>query len=198
MTRYTNVGKKRTYLQASFDPNNDQIASNVASTSSLRSDATCTLHESSADPPAESRRKRPRKSKESSEEKIGAEPGPASVDGDGSRKNLQVTKSERKKKALAKLKAKEKAKERAKRAKSACFFFSVLYTYTLVTQWQWCSHPFATHSRCRQSCVIRSSASETHRGTTHTHDVLRMSRGRTLGQGLSDHTTTTNRECARS
>jgi zinc finger CCHC domain-containing protein 9 len=129
MTRYTNVGRKRTYLQANFDPNDDQIASNVTSTSSLRPpNATFTLHESIADPPAESRRKRPRKSKESSEETKAAEPGPASVDGDGSRKNLQVSKSERKKKSLAKLKAKEKAKERAKRAKSACFF-SVLYIY---------------------------------------------------------------------
>src|SRR5579863_7483473 len=121
MTRYTNVGRKRTYLQASFDPNDDQITSNVASTSSPRApDAT---HESIVDTPAEPKRKRPRKSKESSEEKVTAEPGSAAVAGDGSGKNSQNIKSERKKKALAKLKAKEKAKERAKRAKSASHFF---------------------------------------------------------------------------
>lgn len=124
MTRYTNVGRKRTYLQASFNPNDDQIASNVASTSSSRSpDAAHTLHESSVDAHAESRRKRPRKSKEISEEKSAAEPGPATADGDGSRNNSQVTKSERKKKALAKLKAKAKAK----RTKSACLFVGYIH-----------------------------------------------------------------------
>jgi hypothetical protein len=124
MTRYTNLGKKRTYLQASFDPNDDQIASNVASTSSPRSpDATRTLHENSVDAPAESHRKRPRMSKEKSEEKAAAEPGPGAADGDGSRKNSQATKSERKRKALAKLKEKEKAK----RTKSACLFVGSIH-----------------------------------------------------------------------
>ena len=119
MTRYTNVGRKRTYLQASFDPDDDQIASNVASTSSLRSpDTTRTLHESSIDVPAiEPSRKRPRKSNANSKEDAAAESEPTTVTGDGNKESSQVIKSERTKKALAKLKAKEKAK----RVKSAYF-----------------------------------------------------------------------------
>jgi len=187
MTRYTNVGRKRTYLQASFDPNDDQIASNGASASSSRSpDATRTLHESSVDAPTESRRKRPRKSKENSEEKAAAEPGPAAADGDGSRKNSQVTKSERKKKALAKLKAKEKAK----RSKSACLFVgSIHIDYNKIGDDAYTCH--VNHSRCGQSHIVRSTAIKTHSGTTGAHDVLRVSGGRTLGQGLSDYTTRT-------
>jgi hypothetical protein len=118
MTRYTNVGRKRTYLQASFDPGDDQIASNVASTSSLRSpDTTRTLHENSVDVPIEPSRKRPRKSNANSKEEAAAESGPTTVTGDGNKESPQVIKSERTKKALAKLKAKEKAK----RVKSAYF-----------------------------------------------------------------------------
>jgi len=117
MTRYTNVGRKRTYVQASFDPGDDQITSNLASTSALNSlDTSRTTHETSIDAAPEPSRKRSRKSKDRSGEKQTAESVSAVVISAGDKKNPPVTKSERAKKALAKLKAKEKAK----RAKSAC------------------------------------------------------------------------------
>ena len=45
------------------------------------------------------------------------------------------------------------------------------------------------HSYSRQSHVNRSAAVETHSGTTCIHDLLRMSPGWALGQGLSNYTT---------
>lgn len=117
MTRYTNVGRKRTYLQASFDPNDNQVALNAPSTSALGShDASRSLHESNADAPPESSRKRRRKSKENFEKSI-AESAPAAVAaGDSEKSNSPVTKSEKTKKALTKLKAKERAKRLKKSA----------------------------------------------------------------------------------
>ena len=135
MTRYTNVGRKRTYLQASFDPNDDQ---NVASTSSPPSPDVTPSHTSNGtgaarDAPAEPSRKRRRKSNRNSEENVADGSGPPAADAEGgSGKNPRATKSEKAKKALAKLKAKEKAK----RVKSAYFslFPSLLVLYKLVNQ----------------------------------------------------------------
>jgi hypothetical protein len=103
MTRYTNISRKRTYLQASFDPKNDQVATtNVASTPVLGTpDVSQFQHEGNADAPVKSSScKRRRKSKGDSEEKA-------------------VVKSQKTKKAPAKLKAKEKAK----RVKCTGYFF---------------------------------------------------------------------------
>ena len=102
MTRYTNSGRKRTYLQASFDPNDHEILTTAVSAPGLDSYQAGTSPEPS--------RKRRRKSKVGSEEKSVA--GTAAVESDG--KDRPMVKSEKTKKALAKLKAKEKAK----RAKS--------------------------------------------------------------------------------
>lgn len=50
--------------------------------------------------------------------------------------------------------------------------------------------PIPLHYRyCRQGHVDRSAAVETHGGTSCAHDLLRMSPGWALGQGLSNHTT---------
>jgi zinc finger CCHC domain-containing protein 9 len=152
MTRYTNVGRKRTYVQASFDPNDDQTTTNAAaSTSALDSlalDVSCASYESSVNAPPESNHKRRRKSEENSGEKVAAEPAPAgTVAGGENKKNSQVTKTERKKKALARLKAKEKAK----RAKSALHFSSIFFYGALRMEGR--THIPLFHSRCRQSCV---------------------------------------------
>ena len=101
MTRYTNSGRKRTYLQASFDPHDHESLTTAAAQGS--SDAP---QEFRAGALPELSRKRRR------EEKLAAESSTAAVKNDGNDK--PVVKSEKKKKALAKLKAKEKAK----RAKS--------------------------------------------------------------------------------
>lgn len=116
MTRYTNIGRKRTYINASFDPKNDQaVTTNAASTSAPGPAGTSQIqHEGSVDAPVESSsRKRRRKSKGNSEEKTTAESTPAIAANDGEKKS--VVKSEKTRKALAKL----KAKERAKRGKCA-------------------------------------------------------------------------------
>jgi hypothetical protein len=107
MTRYTNSGRKRTYLQASFDPNDHESLTKAAVQGS--SDVQ---QEVRADTSPEPSRKRRRRSKEGSEEKIAADSSTAAVKDDGNDK--PVVKSEKTKKALAKL----KAKEHAKRAKS--------------------------------------------------------------------------------
>jgi zinc finger CCHC domain-containing protein 9 len=128
MTRYTNAGRKRTYVQASFDPNDDQTTTNAAaSTPALDSralDVSCASYESSVNAPPESNPKRRRKSKDNSGGNVAAESAPAvTVAGGENKKNSQATKTEReRKKKLARLKAKEKAK----RAKSACTFFYFL------------------------------------------------------------------------
>ncbi len=119
MTRYTNVGWKRTYHQASFDPNGDQIARNTASTSLIGSDAAATSHapyESSIDTPAESNRIRRKKSKVDSvdsEGKVVADSKAATIAVDGDKTSSSVTKSKRTKKVLAaKLKLKARGKTR--------------------------------------------------------------------------------------
>ena len=124
MTRYTNVGWKRTYFQASSDPKDDQIASNTASTSVQGSshDLAASSHApygSSDDTPAESNRKRRRKSKSNAEPIAATESTPAAIASDGDMTSSLVTKSERTKVQTAKLK--RSAKEKARRAKSACF-----------------------------------------------------------------------------
>jgi hypothetical protein len=105
MTRYTNSGRKRTYLQASFDPNDLEILTTAASAPGLDSS-----QEIRAGASPEPSRKRRRKSKVGSEEKALA--STAAVESDV--KDRPVVKSEKTIKGLAKL----KAKERAKRAKS--------------------------------------------------------------------------------
>ena len=113
MTRYTNNGRKRTYLQASFDPNDHETLTKTASTSAL--DSSDAQQEVGVGAMPEPSRKRHRKSKVGSEEeKIAADSSTVAVGNDG--KDKPMLKSEKSKKALAKLKAKEKAK----RAKSTC------------------------------------------------------------------------------
>ena len=128
MTRYTNVGWKRTYFQAqaSFDPNDDQIASNTASTSVLgpphdaAAKASPAPYESNIDTPAESNHKRRRKSKANSERGVVVDSVPAAIANDADKASSSVTNSARtktRKKVLA-----AKLKEKARRAKSAFFF----------------------------------------------------------------------------
>jgi hypothetical protein len=121
MTRYTNIGRKRTYLQASFDPENDQITTtNAASPPPLSTpDSSPFQHEASVDAALvkSGSRKRRRKSKGDSEEKRVAESTLVIAPHDGEQK--AVVKSQKTKKALAKLKAKEKAR----RIKCTWFFF---------------------------------------------------------------------------
>lgn len=124
MTRYTNVGWKRTHFQASF-PNDIQISGNTASTSVQGSphDAATLSHAphgSSNDTPAEPNRKRRRKSKSNSELNVDAVSFPAAVASDGDDKTRSSgTRSERTKLPAAKLKL--RAKEKARTAKSASF-----------------------------------------------------------------------------
>ena len=103
MTRYTNSGRKRTYLQASFDPNDHESLTTAAA-----QDSSDAQQEATAGALPEPSRKRQR----TGEEKLTAESSTAAAKNDGNDK--PVVKSEKTKKALAKLKAKEKAK----RAKS--------------------------------------------------------------------------------
>jgi len=201
MTRYTNVGRKRTHLQATFDPNDDQNFPNVASTSSLPSQdvtlsGTSNGTGAASDAPAESRHKRRRKSKRNSEGKVSEESGPAADAGDGSAKNSRVTKSEKAKKA----RTKPMAKVKAKRVKSAYFSLSLPLFCRSYTSWSTNSataviltNQHAPNSRCGQCRIDQRAAVEAHSGTTRAHDVLRMPRGRTLCQGLSDHRTARGR-----
>ncbi|KAH9083575.1 hypothetical protein EDB83DRAFT_2330011 [Lactarius deliciosus] len=107
MTRYTNAGRKRTYVQASFDPNDHETLTTAASASGLdSSDPLQAQQEARVGTSPEPSRKRRRRSKVGSEEKI--------VTDDGNDK--PVAKSEKTKKALAKLKAKERAKRAKKTA----------------------------------------------------------------------------------
>jgi hypothetical protein len=123
MTRYTNVGWKRTFYQASFDPNDDQSASNTASTSMLGPPNDTAAPSHTIDTPAESDRKRRRKSKANSEDSI-----PATISSDGDKTSLSITKSERTKVLAAKPELKANLKK-ARRAKSALFFSSQCRSY---------------------------------------------------------------------
>ncbi|KAH9061232.1 hypothetical protein EDB87DRAFT_1674191 [Lactarius vividus] len=106
MTRYTNAGRKRTYFQATFDPNDHETLTTAVSGTELDySDPLRAQQEARVGTSPNPSRKRRRRSKVGSEEKV--------VAGDGEDK--PVVKSEKIKKALAKL----KAKERAKRAKKS-------------------------------------------------------------------------------
>ncbi|KAH9002149.1 hypothetical protein EDB86DRAFT_369956 [Lactarius hatsudake] len=107
MTRYTNAGRKRTYLQASFDPNDHETLTTATSASGLdSSDPLQAQQEARVGTSPEPGRKRRRRSKVGSEEKIVADDG----------NDKPVVKSEKTKKALAKLKAKERAKRAKKTA----------------------------------------------------------------------------------
>jgi hypothetical protein len=103
MTRYTNSGRKRTYLQASFDPNDNESLTVAAAQDS--SDTQQEIRAGALPEPSHKRQRR-------SEEKIATDSSTTAVKNDGNDK--PVVKSEKTKKALAKL----KAKEQAKRAKS--------------------------------------------------------------------------------
>ena len=125
MTRYTNVGWKRTYFQATF-PNDIQIPGNTASTSAQGSlhDAAATSHDpygSSNDTPAEPNSKRRRNSKSNSEPNVAVDSIPATVASDGEKTCPSGTRSERTKVPAGKLKS--KAKEKTRRAKSAYFVY---------------------------------------------------------------------------
>ena len=129
MTRYTNVGWKRTYFQATF-PNDIQIPGNTASTSAQGSlhDAAASSHDpygSSNDTPAEPNSKRRRKSKSSSEPNAAAESIISTVASDGEKTSPSGIRSERTKVPARKLKP--KAKEKARRAKSAYFDYRCYY-----------------------------------------------------------------------
>ena len=126
MTRYTNVGWKRTYFQASFDPNDDQITSNTASTSVLGpshdadAKASPAPYKSNIDTPTESNHKRRRKSKANSERGVAVDSVPAAIANDADKASSSITNSARtktRKKVLA-----AKLKEKTRRAKSAFFF----------------------------------------------------------------------------
>ena len=127
MTRYTDVGWKRTYFQASFDPNDDQIASHTASTSVLASphdaDAKAPApNGSNIDTPTEPNHKRRRKSEPDSERGLAVDSVPAAVANDGDKMSSSVTDSARPKARTKVLAA--KLKEKARRAKSAFFSYN--------------------------------------------------------------------------
>jgi hypothetical protein len=117
MTRYTNVGWKRTYHQASFDPNDDQIAPSAPSTSVPGSSDAAAQFESIIDTPAESNRKRRRKSKADSERKVAADSTPAAIASDEDKTNSSV--AEKKRTRVLAGRPKPKTKEKMRRAKSA-------------------------------------------------------------------------------
>ncbi|KAI9442259.1 hypothetical protein H4582DRAFT_1927424 [Lactarius indigo] len=106
MTRYTNAGRKRTYLQASFGPNDHETLTTTTSASVLDSSDPLQAQQEVRVGDVQPSRKRRRRSKVGSEEKVVAD------DGD----DKPVVKSEKTKKALAKLKAKERAKRAKKTA----------------------------------------------------------------------------------
>ena len=160
MTRYTNSGRKRTYLQASFDPN---VHENL--TTAAAQDSSDAQQEVMADAWPEPNRKCQRTG---CEEKLAAESSTAVVKNDGDDK--PVVKSEKTKKALAKLKAKEKAK----RAKS---------TLSYLMKKGYCSWALHVHLH-RQSRCLRSATLETQGRPVREYDVLRLSRSRALRQGL--------------
>ncbi|KAI0268729.1 hypothetical protein BC834DRAFT_651030 [Gloeopeniophorella convolvens] len=108
MTRYTNFGRKRTYVEATFDPHDDDLVEVPASTSALDTlDVTPQTQDESDKAPVETTRKRRRKSATASETGVAVKTATDAPQGEESKK---AVKSEKTKKALAKLKAKEKAK----------------------------------------------------------------------------------------
>lgn len=117
MTRYTNVGWKRAYHQASFDPNDDQIARSTPSASVAGSfDAAATSHtqfESTMDK-AGPNRKRRRKSEADSEPKVAAG---STLTANEDKTNSSATEKKRKKVLVRR--SKLKAKEKTRRIKSA-------------------------------------------------------------------------------
>ena len=122
MTRYTNVGWKRAYHQASFHPNDDRTARNTPSTSVAGSsdNAAATSHaqiESITDIPAESNRKRRRKSKVESERKVAAYSTPAAIANDGDKMSSSV--AEKKRTKVLAGRPKPRSREKTKRARSA-------------------------------------------------------------------------------
>jgi hypothetical protein len=119
MTRYTNVGWKRTYHQASFDPNDDQIARSPPSTPVPGSSDAAVQFKSIIDTPAESNRKRRRKSKADSERKVAADSTPAAIAGDEDKTSSSVAKEKRMKVLAGR--PKPRTKEKTRRAKSAQF-----------------------------------------------------------------------------
>lgn len=118
MTRYTNVGWKRTYHQASFDLNGDQIARSTPSTPVPGSSDAAAQFESIIDTPAEPNRKRRRKSKGDSEREVAADSTPAAIADEDKASSLVVEKKKTKIRA-DRPKPKPKTKEKTRRAKSA-------------------------------------------------------------------------------
>ena len=120
MTRYTNVGWKRTYHQANFDPNDDQIARSTPSTPvPCSSDAATTSHaqfEGIIGTPAESNRKRPRISKGDPERKVVPDFTPAAIAGNNDKTSSSV--AEKKRRKVLAGRPKLKTKEKTRRAKS--------------------------------------------------------------------------------
>jgi hypothetical protein len=120
MTRYTNVGWKRTYHQANSDSNDDQIARSTPSTPVPgSSDAAATSHaqfEGTIDTPAESSRKRPRRIKADSERNVAADSTPAAIASNEDETSSSVAKKKRRKVLAGR--PKPKTKEQARRAKS--------------------------------------------------------------------------------
>jgi hypothetical protein len=116
MTRYTNVGWKRTYHQASSDPNDDQIARSAPSTPVPGSSDAAAQFESTNDTPAESNRKRRRKSKADPEREVVAESTPAAI-ATGEDKTSSSASEKKRTKILAG-RPKPRTKEKTRRAKS--------------------------------------------------------------------------------
>ena len=117
MTRYTNVGWKRTYHQASFDTNDDQIAPSTPSTPVPGSSDATAQFETIIDTPAESNRKRRRKSKADSERKVKADSTPAALASDEDKTSSSV--AEKKRMKVLAGRPKPKTNEKTRRAKSA-------------------------------------------------------------------------------
>jgi hypothetical protein len=123
MTRYTNVGWKRAYHQASFDRNNDQITRSTPSTPVPGpSDAAATSHTQSesiiqVDSPAEPKRKRRRKSKVDSEGNVAVDSTPADIANDEDKMSPLVAKKQGTKVLVGRPKL--KTKEKTRRSKSA-------------------------------------------------------------------------------
>ena len=103
-----NTGRKRTYLQASFDPYDHGILTTVASTPAVdASDKLQAKQEVRVDVLPEPSRKRPRKDRQvGSEEQVGVDSSTAAIEDDGNDK--PAVKTEKTKWALEKLKAKKR------------------------------------------------------------------------------------------
>jgi hypothetical protein len=115
MTRYTNVGWKRTYHQAGFDPNDDQIPRSTPSTPVPGSSDAAAQFES-IDTPVESNRKRRRKCKADSERMVAVDSTPAAIASDEGKTSSSV--AEKKSTKVVTGRPKPKTKEKTRRAKS--------------------------------------------------------------------------------